>query len=172
LGLTDLADFDDIRNCQSYRQWFELKRQVAPKEIAAGSRRDEFEEQAAFLGLFSDDHLEIAERNSAKVLQGVLENKLGMHPGDKDMIVMLHEIGFEAAGKKREIKSCLIVKGDDQQQTAMAKTVGYPLGIAANLILQDSIRLKGLHIPVAEEIYKPVLTELATRQIVFEERRS
>ena len=51
----------------------------------------------------------------------------------------------------------------------MAKTVGLPLGIAAKLILQDKIKLKGLHIPVAKEIYEPVLAELELHQIKFNE---
>jgi saccharopine dehydrogenase-like NADP-dependent oxidoreductase len=92
-----------------------------------------------------------------------------MQSYDKDMIVMLHEIGFEIAGEKKEIKSCLIVKGEDQKHTAMAKTVGLPLGIAAKLILQDKIKIKGLHIPVAKEIYEPVLSELELHEIKFNE---
>jgi len=51
----------------------------------------------------------------------------------------------------------------------MAKTVGLPLGIAAKLILQEKITLKGLHIPVSQEIYEPVLAELEKMGIHFEE---
>jgi len=103
------------------------------------------------------------------LLQNILEKKLAMQPQDKDMIVMLHEIEFEIDGGRKEIKSCLIVKGDNQQRTAMAKTVGLPLGIAAKLILQDKIKLKGLQIPVAKEIYEPVLDELELNEIKFNE---
>jgi saccharopine dehydrogenase (NADP+, L-glutamate forming) len=52
-------------------------------------------------------------------------------------------------------------------QTAMAKTVGLPLGIAAKLVLQGKINLKGVHLPVTKEIYDPVLSELATMGIEF-----
>jgi saccharopine dehydrogenase (NADP+, L-glutamate forming) len=51
----------------------------------------------------------------------------------------------------------------------MAKTVGLPLGIAARLILENRIRLKGLHIPIIPEIYDPVLHELELQGIRFEE---
>jgi saccharopine dehydrogenase (NADP+, L-glutamate forming) len=51
----------------------------------------------------------------------------------------------------------------------MAKTVGLPLGIAAKLILNDTINLKGLHIPTVKEIYDPVLEELENAGIVFTE---
>jgi saccharopine dehydrogenase (NADP+, L-glutamate forming) len=52
------------------------------------------------------------------------------------MVVMLHEIEYEIEGQKREIKSSLLVKGENALQTAMAKTVGLPLGIAAKLIFK------------------------------------
>ena len=80
---------------------------------------------------------------------------------------MLHEIEYELHGKLHSINSSLIVKGHDQLRTAMAKTVGLPLGIAARLILEGRIKTIGLHIPVIPEIYKPVLTELETNGIKF-----
>ncbi len=51
----------------------------------------------------------------------------------------------------------------------MAKTVGLPLGIAAKLILNGTIKLTGLHIPTAKEIYEPVLKELEQNNIKFTE---
>jgi len=63
----------------------------------------------------------------------------------------------------------LIAKGEDNVRTAMAKTVGLPLGIAARLILNGTIKLKGLHIPTKKEIYEPVLKELEEHGIKFEE---
>jgi saccharopine dehydrogenase (NADP+, L-glutamate forming) len=51
----------------------------------------------------------------------------------------------------------------------MAKTVGLPLGIAAKLILNGTINLKGLHIPTKKEIYEPVLKELEDLGIKFQE---
>jgi len=51
----------------------------------------------------------------------------------------------------------------------MAATVGLPLGIAAFLILEGKIRLRGLHIPILPEIYEPVLRELAEQGVRFKE---
>src|SRR6185312_134086 len=128
-----------------------------------------FNEQADYIGLKSEELIKVPIKNSALLLQNMLEKKLAMRPHDKDMIVMLHEIEFEIDGEKKEVKSCLIVKGDDQQKTAMAKTVGLPLGIAAKLILQDKIKIRGLRIPVAKEIYELVLAELELNQVKFNE---
>lgn len=122
-----------------------------------------------YLGLFSEDNVPAKAETAADVMQILLEKKLSLRTGDKDMIVMLHEIESETGNKKYEIKSSLIVKGEDSLRTAMAKTVGLSLGIAAKLILNGTIQLKGLHIPTKKEIYDPVLQELENMGIKFHE---
>ena len=93
-----------------------------------------------------------------------------MQPQDKDMIVMLHEIEYVTTdGDKKKIESSLVVKGEDSLRTAMAKTVGLPLGIAATLILNETIKMTGVHIPIHKEIYEPVLKELEGFGVVFKE---
>ncbi|MEP7163656.1 MAG: saccharopine dehydrogenase C-terminal domain-containing protein [Ferruginibacter sp.] len=109
--------------------------------------------------------------SAADVLQLSLEQKLALKPADKDMIVMLHEIEYTINEKRNSIHSSLLVKGDDSIHTAMAKTVGLPLGIAAKLILSGQINMKGIHIPVTKEIYDPVLKELKIHGIEFVETR-
>jgi saccharopine dehydrogenase (NADP+, L-glutamate forming) len=121
------------------------------------------------LGLFENNPLPEGVLSSADVLQKIIETKWRMREEDKDLIVMLHELGYMAAGRPRHLRSRLVVKGENSLRTAMAKTVGLPLGIAARLILENRIRLKGLHIPIIPEIYDPVLHELELQGIRFEE---
>lgn len=126
--------------------------------------------QLFFLGL--DDSETIINKgfcSAADVLQFILEKKWALQPEDKDMIVMMHEVGYELNGIQKEIKSSLVLQGNDSIHTAMAKTVGLPLGIAAKLILEGKIKAKGLHIPVSPEIYEPVLDELKQHGIIFNE---
>lgn len=135
--------------------------------------KDDNREQLEFLGLFDNKPVPAKAGSSADILQYLLETKLAMQAQDKDMIVMQHEIRYEAVGPGtspavRDVSSTLIVKGEDALQTAMAKTVGLPLGIAAKLILEGKIRLSGLHIPILPEIYVPVLRELEEKGIRFE----
>jgi len=134
-----------------------------------------------FLGLFEDLPVPSTAKTSADILQYLLETRLIMQPADKDMIVMRHEIQYElpvpgkepgsaaVTYKREEVTSSLIVKGEDHLRTAMAKTVGLPLGIAALWILEGKITLTGLHIPILPEIYEPVLKELAVLGVEFEE---
>ncbi|MFM2363703.1 MAG: hypothetical protein RLZZ316_2605 [Bacteroidota bacterium] len=126
--------------------------------------------QLFFLGL--DDDATLINKglcSAADVLQFALEQKLLLAPQDKDMIVMLHEIEYTINKRNYQARSTLLVKGEDNNRTAMAKTVGLPLGIAAKLILNGTITTKGLHIPVLSEIYQPVLAALKEQQIVFNE---
>lgn len=134
---------------------------------------DPFYQQLDFLGL--NDDLTLINKghcSAADILQFALERKLVLAPQDKDMIVMLHEIDYLLHGRLHQSKSCLIVKGEDQLRTAMAKTVGLPLGIAAKLILLGEISLTGLHIPILPEIYEPVLKELKENGIIFHEEET
>jgi hypothetical protein len=125
--------------------------------------------QLFFLGLDSNEEINLGMCSAADVLQFILEKKLALEKDDKDMVVMVHEIEYEADEMKTGIKSSLVVKGEDNVHTAMAKTVGLPLGIAAKLILQGKIKETGLHIPIVSSIYTPVLKELEEHGIKFTE---
>jgi len=117
--------------------------------------------QLFFLGL--NDEKTLVNKglcSPVDILQFAIEDKLALKQDDKDMIVMLHEIEYRLGSQKSGVRSSLIVKGENSLRTAMAKTVGLPLGIVAKLILNDKIKLKGLHIPTKKEIYEPVLKEL------------
>ena len=121
------------------------------------------------LGLFQNDPLPEDTHTSAKVLQILMEKNWKMKETDKDMILMLHEFDYLLNNKKHSLRSSLVVKGENALRTAMAKTVGLPLGIAARLILEDRITSSGLQIPIIPEIYEPVLEELALEGIRFRE---
>lgn len=129
--------------------------------------------QLFFLGM--DDETTVINRglcSAADVMQFIFETRLALQPQDKDLVVMLHEIDYLLDGQSRSVKSLLSVTGEDGSRTAMAKTVGLPLGIAARLILDDQLKLTGLHIPTLPEIYQPVLKELETQGIRFTETES
>jgi saccharopine dehydrogenase-like NADP-dependent oxidoreductase len=129
-----------------------------------------FMQQLEFLGLHdAATFINKGKCSTMDVLQFALEKKLLLGNNDRDMIIMLHEIIYAQNDEKYNIKSHLIVKGEDNIRTAMAKTVGLPLGIAAKLILQGKIKETGLHIPVIPSIYIPVLAELEFHGILFHE---
>ena len=85
------------------------------------------------------------------------------------MVVMQHQFEYIFEKKNYRLNSSLVVYGDDQRNTAMAKTVGLPVAIAVKLILNKTIKLKGVQIPTSKQIYAPVLEELAKNDIDFTE---
>jgi saccharopine dehydrogenase-like NADP-dependent oxidoreductase len=121
------------------------------------------------LGVFQKEPLPAGVHTSAKILQALLEKNWKMKETDKDMILMLHEFEYLLNNRKYSLRSSLVVRGENALRTAMAKTVGLPLGIAAKLILENRMIISGLHIPIIPEIYEPVLEELASEGIRFRE---
>ena len=105
--------------------------------------------------------------SAADILEFSIQKKLALKSGDRDLVVMLHEVEYEQEGNTNSIKSSMVLKGDDDVHTAMAKTVGLPVAIAAKLILLGKINVTGLCIPVLPEIYAPVMKELKEYGISF-----
>lgn len=127
-------------------------------------------EKAAWTGILSDEKITLTSASPAEVLQDLLERKWRLKDHDKDMIVMQHEFISKMGSRKSKVVSWLVVKGDDQTYTAMAKTVGLPVAITSKLILEGKIRARGVVIPVLKEIYEPLLRELEEYGIIFNER--
>ncbi len=128
--------------------------------------------QLFFLGLDDETLINLGTCTAADILQSILEKKLAMKPEDKDWVLMLHEIEYLENGEKRTVQSLLSVKGDDDVNTAMAKTVGLPLGIAAKLLLEGKLTETGVRIPTSSSIYYPVLSELRKYGIEFTDYKS
>lgn len=132
--------------------------------------RPDIMEKLEWLGLFSDEPIGMETGTPADVLLKLLEKSWKLQDGDKDMCVMKHLIEYENAGKKYVVHSNLVAIGEDEKITAMAKTVGLPMGIAATLILRGEMRVTGVAIPVIPEIYDPILDILAQEhKIAFRE---
>lgn len=123
-----------------------------------------------YLGLNDNStFINIGSVSAVEVLQFILEKKLILKSNEKDMIVMLHEFEYIENNVSKSIKSLLRVIGENSVHTAMAKTVGLPLGITAKLILEEKINEVGLMIPIMPSIYNPVLNELEKHGIIFNE---
>lgn len=127
-------------------------------------------EKFVWLGIFEKTIIGIKDATPAQILQHILEQKLSLSPNDKDMIVMWHRFLYEINGEFKEIHSSMVVKGDDQIYTAMAKTVGLPVAIATKMILNGTITTPGVHIPIQKEIYEPILDELENYGVHFNEK--
>ncbi len=105
----------------------------------------------------------------AKCLQRILEDKWTLEPEDKDMIVMYHKFGYVLNGEQKQIDATMVNIGNDQVETAMARTVGLPVAMATLRILNGDITTPGVQLPIRKEVYTPILKELEEYGITFKE---
>lgn len=127
-------------------------------------------EKLEWLGLFEDTVIGLKDATPAQILQHILMKKWSLEPGDKDMIVMWHQFGYELNGEARQKESSMVFIGDEDPYTAMAKTVGLPVAMATRLILNGTISSPGVLRPISKEVYEPMLRELETFGISFIEK--
>ncbi|MDA9334653.1 saccharopine dehydrogenase NADP-binding domain-containing protein [Flavobacteriaceae bacterium] len=179
LGMTDdsytIADSENM----SYRDFVNSFLPYSPTDSVELKLRynlkidqdDIIWEKLEELDIFNADK-KVALKNAtpAQILQKILLDSWSLSPKDKDMIVMYHKFGYELNGKKHQIDATMVCTGEDQTFTAMAKTVGLPVGIATLVILNNKIQSYGVQIPIKKELYNPILSELEDFDVIFKEK--
>ena len=179
LGLTDdsytIADSENM----SYRDFVNSFLPYSPTDSVELKLRyklkidqdDILWEKIEELDIFSSNKkVELKNASPAQILQKILLDSWSLDPNDKDMIVMYHKFGYELNGEKHQIDATMVCAGEDQTFTAMAKTVGLPVGIATLAILNKKIKSYGVQIPINKDIYDPILSELESFGIIFKEK--
>lgn len=137
-------------------------RHLVLDKVSSQTRLDVIEK----LGLLGDDELIEKKNTPLDTLCHHLQKRLAFTPGERDVAIMRHTVGIEWPGGSEETREInLVVYGDPNGYTAMAKCVGYPLGIAAKMLLEGEIQRKGLVMPMTTEIYHPMLKRLQSEGI-------
>ena len=178
LGATD--DTYAIENSEkmSYRQFINLFLPYSPTDSVELKLRHYLKldqddirwDKLLELNIFDQTKLiGIPNATPAQALQKILEDSWTLKAEEKDMIVMYHKFGYELNGEKKQIDSKLVVTGENQTFTAMAKTVGLPVAMAALKILNGDIKTPGVQIPITKEVYEPILKELESYGVNFKE---
>ncbi|TKD65400.1 saccharopine dehydrogenase family protein [Flavobacterium sp. ASW18X] len=181
LGMTD--DSYQIENSQgmTFREFTNLFLPYSPTDSVELKLRyylkidqdDIMWEKLMELDLFSSTKtIPLVNATPAQILQHILEQSWTLAQNEKDMIVMYHKFGYELNGQKYQIDANMVVKGEDKTYTAMAKTVGLPVAIATLKILKGEITTPGVQIPIAKEVYQPILKELEEHGIIFKEHHT
>ncbi|MGB5985371.1 MAG: saccharopine dehydrogenase C-terminal domain-containing protein, partial [Desulfobacterales bacterium] len=191
IGYCETWDFFKKLGLLNQKMKFDLN-EVTPREVLAnmvGCRDEDIRGAVAaylnipvhsltlkkleWLGLFSDRKLNLGTVSVFEMFAHTLRNRLVYDEGEQDLLVMHHE--FEAIYPNlptQRIQSTLIDTGTPGGDSSMARTVGYPVGIAAGLMAAGRLDVTGVRIPVHAQIYEPILAECAEKKIRFVERRS
>lgn len=176
LGMTDDSYTVENSETMSYRDFTNLFLAYLPNDSVELKLRsylkidqdDVMWDKLIELDIFNPNKkVGLKNATPAQILQKILMDSWTMKPEDKDMIVMQHMFGYEYQGKKKQIESSLVVIGEKQTYTAMAKTVGLPVAIATLKILKGEITNPGVQLPITKEVYEPILAELKTHGIEF-----
>ncbi|XP_042190877.1 alpha-aminoadipic semialdehyde synthase, mitochondrial isoform X2 [Callorhinchus milii] len=124
-------------------------------------------ETLSWLGLFGDESAPKAQSLLHSLAQH-MESKMAYAPGERDLIVMRNDVGIRHPSGQLEIKHySLVVYGDPAGFSAMAKTVGLPCAIGAELLLDGEIQTKGMVVPLTRDIYQPVLDRIKFEGISY-----
>jgi len=169
IGLTDNRYLVPDSNKFKYSEWLSFyldkKNGVSVKqalvEFLNESEDGDVLKKIEWLGLLNDEKIMLTDVSPAEILLDLLKKKWKFTERDKDMVILQTEVEYEIQNKVEKIISSLIVYGNPGYNTAMATTVGLPLGVGAKLILNNKIKEKGVIIPIHADIYKPALKELA-----------
>ena len=179
LGMTDDSYIIDDSENMTYRDFVNSFLPYSPTDSVELKFRYQLKvdqddivwEKLEELNIFSNSkRVDLVKATPAQILQKILLDTWTLSKDDKDMIVMYHKFGYQLFGKKHQIDSTMVVIGEDQTYTAMAKTVGLPVAIATLAILNGKITTPGVQIPISSEVYTPILNELESYDIVFHEK--
>lgn len=178
LGMTDDSYVMEHSETMSYRDFVNSFLPYSPSDSVELKLRYSLKidqddirwEKLLELDLFNGKKIVgLKDATPAQILQKILMEKWTLAEDDKDMIVMYHKFGFSIGNEKREIDSTMVNIGKDQTHTAMARTVGLPVGMACLRILNGEINTPGVHLPINKEVYNPILDELESYGIQFRE---
>lgn len=175
MGLTDTINEFDTTHL-SYNVWIaqtigykdssiSLKEYIWQK---IGLQDETIKEMIEWLGIFSEEIINKGKMSSGDILLDILNEKWQMEEDDKDMVVMQHEIEYLNKGLTHKVISSMVVKGENSNYSAMAKTVGMPMAILTELIMNNVVKApSGVLIPTMPEIYRPILNRLEKYGIEF-----
>lgn len=119
------------------------------------------------IDLLSDEKIKRTSGSVAEYLQDLLEQHWKLKPTDRDLVVMQHLFETRKNGITSGLKSSLHLEGENNLKTAMAKTVGLPLALGVEKILNEEIDSFGVQIPNSPQWYESILAELEKNGIQF-----
>jgi saccharopine dehydrogenase (NADP+, L-glutamate forming) len=169
IGLTDNRYIVPDSHKLSYNEWLSFylqkKNGISTKQALVSflneSEGSEIIDKIEWLGLLREEKIKLRDATPAEILLDLLKKKWKFKENDRDMVILHTEVEYEIEKRVERFVSSFIVKGEPGFNTAMASTVGLPMGIAVNLILNNKIKEKGVIIPIYPDIFKPALKELA-----------
>lgn len=119
-----------------------------------------------WLGLFDNKPMGRGKDTPYEITSDLMISKMMLGDNERDMVVMQHTfLASYPDGTKEVIKSRMLDFGTPATDTAIARTVALPAAVGVEMILENKISARGVHIPVIPEIYNPILDRLEDMNI-------
>jgi alpha-aminoadipic semialdehyde synthase len=116
-----------------------------------------------WLGLLDESpHEKIEVSSNFDGFCQILQRKLKYSPGEHDMVFLHHRIvAFDPERKVRRVIDASLCEFGNEEFSAMARTVGLPVAVAALKILNGEMDgVIGVKAPIEARIYQPILEAL------------
>jgi saccharopine dehydrogenase (NADP+, L-glutamate forming) len=176
LGLTDPSYRIEHSDRMTYAEWLtaylpQLKGrslETALAEFLEIPVDSDMMDNIRWTGMLSDKKIRLRNAKPSEILLDLLMEKWKFQESDIDMLIFLDRHIYTLENRTFEHTSWMVTKGIDHLETAISRCVGLPAAIAVKLILQGKIQKRGVAIPLDAEWYEPVLEELETFGICYE----
>ncbi len=126
-------------------------------------------EALEWLGYFSNKRVHIKEGTTLDITADLMQGKMMLPEGKRDMVIMQHSFLVENANGTKEVIKSKLIDFATKEDTSIARTVALPAAMAGKMILDNKIKDTGVCIPTSKTIYEPVLNELANNGIAMTE---
>ncbi|KCV71331.1 hypothetical protein H696_02276 [Fonticula alba] len=179
LGLFNPAEADFLAPGASPISWDDLVARLGGEaeinRLAAGAEAGELTRRVleAMKELGISGPGTVAQRGTVlDATCAAFEKSLAYAPGERDLVVMHHDLLYnDRDNQPMKATATMVAYGQPNGPTAMATTVGLPVAIAARQMATGTYAgAPGVAIPIAREVYNPILEELAKEGISMRER--
>ena len=165
LSNDNMSYFDFFNYNLKAKNYNELKN-ILKLEFNISPTSQEFK-NLEWSGFFSDKKLKLKRGKFSDFLLLILKDKWTLDNDDIDEIVMVHTFIFKIDQVVKKLTSFLKIEGEDKTYTAMSKTVGLPIAVLIEHIINTNYNKSGIHLPFKKNIYKPVLERLSELGVNF-----
>lgn len=129
----------------------------------------EWVENLRWLGMFSDEAPGAYAWSRGGALAAAMLEHMRYEPGERDMVLMHHEVVSEFPDHREQTTMDLVDFGIPDGDSSMARTVSLPLAVAVRTHLERPFGFIGVQGPLQPEFFEPILAELETLGITCRE---
>jgi len=86
-----------------------------------------------WLGFFSTSTKVEEQKSTIETLCALMQTKMSLPPGEKDLIIMFHRFKIQWANGKTEVRRSSMIKIGENHRSAMSCAVGIPTAISAQV---------------------------------------